>query len=69
MKRLLCFDLDGTLTQHRSPLEEENRRLLDRLAERRNIAFFRTVSPLFALLLSIAALADAGFNPFLYFRF
>ena len=34
MKRLLCFDLDGTLTQHRSPLEEENRRLLDRLAER-----------------------------------
>ena len=34
MKRLICFDLDGTLTQHRSPLEERNRALLDRLAER-----------------------------------
>ena len=34
MKRLICFDLDGTLTQHRSPLEEGNRRLLDRLCEK-----------------------------------
>lgn len=31
MKRLICFDLDGTLTQHRSKLGEENRQLLDEL--------------------------------------
>jgi alginate O-acetyltransferase complex protein AlgI len=43
--------------------------LLDRFAERKNAVFARTVLPLCALLLSIAALADAGFNPFLYFRF
>lgn len=30
-KRLICFDLDGTLTQHRSKLEEKNRALLDAL--------------------------------------
>lgn len=34
MKKLLCFDLDGTLTQHRSPLEEKNRKVLDRLQEK-----------------------------------
>lgn len=34
MKRLLCFDLDGTLTQHRTPLGEENRALLDRLSKK-----------------------------------
>ena len=34
MKRLLCFDLDGTLTQHRSPLSEENRAVLDKLKEK-----------------------------------
>lgn len=34
MKKLLCFDLDGTLTQHRSPLEEKNRRLLDELSKK-----------------------------------
>ncbi len=34
MKKLICFDLDGTLTQHRSPLGEKNRALLDKLAER-----------------------------------
>lgn len=33
MKRLLCFDLDGTLTQHRSPLGAENRAVLDRLSK------------------------------------
>ena len=33
------------------------------------MGFLCAVLPLFALLLSIAALADAGFNPFLYFRF
>lgn len=31
MKRLICFDLDGTLTQHRSPLGAENRAVLDAL--------------------------------------
>lgn len=45
------------------------KRLFSRLAGRKELAFSRTVLPLFALLLSIAALADAGFNPFLYFRF
>ena len=30
-KRLVCFDLDGTLTEHRSPLEEGNRSLLNEL--------------------------------------
>ena len=31
MKKLICFDLDGTLTQHRSPLEGDNLALLQRL--------------------------------------
>jgi HAD superfamily hydrolase (TIGR01484 family) len=31
MKRLICFDLDGTLTQHRSRLEDENRAVLNAL--------------------------------------
>ncbi len=31
MKKLICFDLDGTLTQHRSPLGTENRAVLDAL--------------------------------------
>ena len=34
MKRLLCFDLDGTLTQHRSKLEQENREVLDCLQKK-----------------------------------
>lgn len=34
MKKLLCFDLDGTLTQHRSPLCAENRAELDRLGKK-----------------------------------
>ena len=34
MKRLICFDLDGTLTQHRSQLEEKNRKLLDELSKK-----------------------------------
>ena len=33
-KRLLAFDLDGTLTQHRTPLSPENRALLDTLSTR-----------------------------------
>lgn len=34
MKKLIAFDLDGTLTQHRSLLGEENREVLDRLREK-----------------------------------
>lgn len=34
MKKLICFDLDGTLTQHRSPLEKESRELLDILCKK-----------------------------------
>jgi len=45
------------------------RRLFTRFTEQKSAIFARTVLPLCALLLSIAALADAGFNPFLYFRF
>lgn len=32
--RLLAFDLDGTLTQHKSPLSDETRNTLNRLGER-----------------------------------
>lgn len=45
------------------------RRLFRRFAVRQKGAVFHVALPLFALLLSIAALADAGYNPFLYFRF
>ena len=34
MKKLICFDLDGTLTQHRSKLGEENKQLLDELQKK-----------------------------------
>ena len=34
MKKLICFDLDGTLTQHRSKLEEKNKAVLDALAKK-----------------------------------
>ena len=34
MKKLICSDLDGTLTQHRCKLGEENRQLLDRLRKK-----------------------------------
>ena len=34
MKRLIAFDLDGTLTEHRTPLSEENRAVLDRLRKK-----------------------------------
>ena len=34
MKRLICFDLDGTLTQHRSKLEEKNQKVLDKLRKK-----------------------------------
>ena len=32
MIHLIAFDLDGTLTQHKTPLEKENRAVLDELA-------------------------------------
>ncbi len=34
MKKLIAFDLDGTLTQHRTPLGEANRRVLEALAKK-----------------------------------
>jgi hydroxymethylpyrimidine pyrophosphatase-like HAD family hydrolase len=34
MKKLICFDLDGTLTQHRSPLDEQNKAVLDKLGKK-----------------------------------
>ena len=34
MKKLICFDLDGTLTQNRSKLEQENKELLDKLGKK-----------------------------------
>ena len=34
MKRLIAFDLDGTLTQHKSPLGEVNRAILEKLSAR-----------------------------------
>ena len=37
MKKLICFDLDGTLTQHRSKLEEENKSVLDSLSKKYKI--------------------------------
>lgn len=33
MTKLIAFDLDGTLTQHKTPLCAENRRILNRLGE------------------------------------
>lgn len=34
MTQLIAFDLDGTLTQHKTPLEAENRAVLDSLRQR-----------------------------------
>ncbi len=34
MKKLICFDLDGTVTQHRSNIEKENKNLLDELSKK-----------------------------------
>lgn len=34
MKKLVCFDLDGTLTQHRTLLNEKNKSVLDRLSKK-----------------------------------
>ncbi len=32
--KVIAFDLDGTLTQHKSPLSEENKAVLDKLSEK-----------------------------------
>ena len=34
VKKLIAFDLDGTLTQHKSPLDADNRNMLSALAEK-----------------------------------
>ena len=34
MIKLIAFDLDGTLTQHKTPLDDRNRAVLDRLAKK-----------------------------------
>ena len=34
MKKLICFDLDGTLTQHKQPLSAQTRQTLTRLSEK-----------------------------------
>ena len=34
MLKLICFDLDGTLTQHRSPLPKKSKELLDNLSKK-----------------------------------
>ena len=33
MIKVFAFDLDGTLTQHKTPLDEKNRAILERLAQ------------------------------------
>lgn len=35
--KLVAFDLDGTLTQHKSPLSDEMRSVLDKLGEKRQL--------------------------------
>ena len=34
MIKVFAFDLDGTLTQHKTPLDDKNREILEKLAER-----------------------------------
>ena len=34
MIKLIAFDLDGTLTQHKTPLDDKNRTVLDRLSRK-----------------------------------
>ena len=34
MVKVFAFDLDGTLTQHKTPLAEKNRAILEKLAQR-----------------------------------
>ena len=35
--KVIAFDLDGTLTQHRTPLDERNRAVLDKLSQKYRI--------------------------------
>ena len=35
--KVIAFDLDGTLTQHRTPLDEKNRAVLDKLSKKYRI--------------------------------
>ena len=35
--KIIAFDLDGTLTQHRTPLDERNRAVLDKLSQKYRI--------------------------------
>ena len=37
MVKLIAFDLDGTLTQHKTKLDDKNRSVLDRLAKKYNL--------------------------------
>lgn len=37
MVKLVAFDLDGTLTQHKTKLDEKNKNVLDRLSEKYNL--------------------------------
>ena len=37
MIKLIAFDLDGTLTQHKTKLDEKNKSVLDRLSEKYNL--------------------------------
>ena len=39
MVKVFAFDLDGTLTQHKTPLEAQNRKVLEKLAD--GFSFFR----------------------------
>ena len=32
--KVIAFDLDGTLTQHKSPLDLQNRNVLDKLSKK-----------------------------------
>ena len=34
MIKVFAFDLDGTLTQHKTPLDDKNRAILEKLAQR-----------------------------------
>lgn len=37
MVKVFAFDLDGTLTQHKTPLEAQNRKVLEKLAEKHTL--------------------------------
>lgn len=45
MKKLICLDLDGTLTQHRSPLGEKNKSVLDRLGKKYKLLMIGAGAP------------------------